>query len=141
MPPRKEDLSEAALRRKVHDHGIRFKGPVPPEEWPNEHKHHFDVAHTIQFLRYDAYKTSFKRKTDYQKRVRSLRRQVQELLDDVNANEPSWRQLERDIFKRLDQSIFCGKCKKDLTKVDYEANCTYHEDQAKLNAKRSSRRE
>ena len=106
MPPKKDPFSGLDLRRTAQEHGIRFKGPVAPSEWPQEHKHNFDNVRAIQFLRYEDYmenkNVSKIRKPVYQKRVRDIRDKVHNLLADANPNEPSWRDLELHILERFD---------------------------------------
>ena len=106
MPPKKDQFSKKDLRRIASDHGIRFKGPVPPSEWPQEHKHNFDVVRAIQFLSYEDYMedghVGKTRRTIYQRRVRKIRKKVHILLGDDSPNEPSWRDLEIPIFERFD---------------------------------------
>lgn len=121
MPPKKDPFSGLHLRRTAQEHGIRFKGPVAPSEWPQEHKHNFDIVRAIQFLRYEEYMENVNvskiRKSVYQKRVRDIRDKVHSLLADANPNEPSWRDLEVQIFERFDEptiwyvylSLKCGK--------------------------------
>jgi hypothetical protein len=107
MPPKKDQLSPVDLRQKAYDHGIRFHGPVPPSEWPDEHKHNFNVIRALQFLRYEEYRENQRipssRKVDYQRRVRDLRVKVRDLLNDVNPSESSWRELESPIFGKFDK--------------------------------------
>jgi hypothetical protein len=109
MPPIKDKLSQADLRRKVSDYGIRFEGPVPPTQWPDEHKYNFGVIRTLQFLQYEDYKQddqiSSHRRREYQKRVRNIRIKVGHLLDDLNPNEDSWRALEDPIFEKFDRPV------------------------------------
>jgi|SRR5690242_14059962 len=109
MPPKKNPFSTLDLRRTVQDHGIRFRGPVAPSVWPQKHKSNFDIVRTIQFLRYDNYmeddNVSKTRRSDYQKRVREIRRTVHRLLGDANPNEISWRKLEISIFERFDSPV------------------------------------
>lgn len=109
MPPKKDPFSTLDLRRIVQNHSIRFRGPVTPSVWPQEHKSNFDVVRTIQFLRYDKYMEGEKEpetlRSDYRKRVRTICRTVHKLLGDANANELSWRKLEVSIFERFDSPV------------------------------------
>lgn len=114
MPPRKEKLSKPQLRDIRREHGIRMKGPLPPGEWPREHKHHFQAVRTIGDLHYDTYENdtaipSEQRKI-YRARVNQLRVRAYDLLDDAGANEPEWRGLEDTIFQIFDQQtvIWCA---------------------------------
>lgn len=109
MPPRKEKLSKEEFRQLIHDKGIRFEGPVPPKEWPNQHKHLFQAIRKIDAIRYDDYKVDSRipkeRRKDFQKRIRYLREKAYFFLDDVKANEATWRELELSILKRFDERI------------------------------------
>jgi hypothetical protein len=161
MPPKKDQLSPVDLRQKAHDHGIRFHGPVPPSAWPDEYRHNFEVIRALQFLRYEEYthieRIPTRRKADYQKRVKDLRMKVRYLLEDVDPNESSWRELERPIFDRFDGSVIwyvtvqpytrtadltrtSEKCNNELSKSDFEAIPFNKERQSKLDAKRNMRK-
>jgi hypothetical protein len=109
MPPKKDQLSPVDLRQKAHDHGIRFHGPVPPSAWPDEYRHNFEVIRALQFLRYEEYmnieRIPTSRKADYKKRVKDLRMKVGYLLQDINPNESSWRDLEGPIFGKFDRPV------------------------------------
>ena len=161
MPPKKDQLSPVDLREKAHSHGIRLPGPAPPSAWPDEHKHNFEVIRALQFLRYEEYKDTERiptsRKAAYQKRVKALRQKVRYLLQDVNPNESSWRELERPIFAIFDSPViwYVGdlidfymagltwtseKCNNELMKSDYEAVSSNKELQCNLDTKRNMRR-
>jgi hypothetical protein len=107
MPPRREKLSKVEFRQLIRKKRIRFEGPVPPRQWPNEHKHHFEVVRTISDVRYDIYNTSQNipetHRHDFRERVHYMRKRAYELLDDITTNEPTWRELETLVFKRFDE--------------------------------------
>jgi hypothetical protein len=109
MPPTKDRFSQADLRRKVSDYRIRFEGPVPPTQWPEEHKYNFRVIRALQFLQYEEYKEDHQihpdRRREYRKRVGNIRTKVGRLLDDLNPNEDSWRALEGPIFEKFDRPV------------------------------------
>jgi hypothetical protein len=111
MPPRKEKLTPAQLHELVRDYGIRMEGPVPPRHWPEQYKHHFQAVRTIEDLRYETYMYTndspipSKQRNEYKSRVRELRNRVYKLLDDVRANEPTWRDLEQPIFQIFERDI------------------------------------
>lgn len=144
MPPRKEKLPKLEFRQLIRNYGIRFEGPVPPREWPDQHKHHFQVIREISTIRYDDYKVNERipkeRRKDFQKRVNYLREKAYNLLDDVKANEATWRELELSILKRFDERVICGKCSHELWKSDFEADVLHVEHQAELKAKRLRRK-
>jgi hypothetical protein len=109
MPPRKETLSPAELRKLRNKHGIRMRGPVPPKEWPPNHKHHFQAVRTIGDLHYETYRDdvaiSSKQREIYKLRARKLRNRAHDLLDDVKTNESTWRILETPIFEVFDEDV------------------------------------
>jgi hypothetical protein len=109
MPPKKEKLSREEFRQLSRDYGIRFKGPVATEQWPDRHKHHFQAIRRIDAIRYDDYKANPRipkeRREDFRKRVSHLRERAYNLLDDVKTNEATWRELEPSILKRFDERV------------------------------------
>jgi hypothetical protein len=109
MPPRREKLSDVEYHQLRRNKGIRFEGPVPRWQWPNEHKHHFEVVRTIADVRYDTYTVNQNvpdaRRHDFKERVKYLRERAYQLLDDVKTNEATWRELEIPVFKRFDDHI------------------------------------
>ncbi|KAF2624067.1 hypothetical protein BU25DRAFT_166430 [Macroventuria anomochaeta] len=144
MSPRKESLSKAGLRQITSAHGIRFEGPTPPGDWPDECKNHFQVIRSLQFLPYEKYRDNEQvpcsRREKFQKRVRNLRDSVRDLLNDENPCEDSWRKLEGLVFERFERPVICGKCGNELSKSDYEAKCLNRENQIELDAKRNARK-
>lgn len=161
MPPKKDHLSPADLRQKVHDHGIRFEGPTPPTKWPEEYKAYFKVIRVLHFLQYEEYKENTSipssRRSHYQKRVRNLRTKVRDLLNDLNPNECSWRVLEGPIFEKFDNPVTwyvlvgrnlqiviltwkSEKCNNELSELDYEASCFNPRNQNDLEVKRARRK-
>jgi len=109
MPPKKDKLSKVEFRSLVRQHGIRFKGPVPPRDWPPEYQPHFQIIRSIDTIRYDDYRTNKliprQRKEEFRNRVRILRAKTYDFLDDAAVNESTWRELEQLIFKRFDDRV------------------------------------
>ncbi|KAF2181384.1 hypothetical protein K469DRAFT_692222 [Zopfia rhizophila CBS 207.26] len=109
MPPRKEKLPKEDFRQLIRNYGIRFEGPVPPKVWPSQHKHHFQAIRKIDTIQYDDYKVNQlipkERREDFRNRVNYLREKAYNLLDDVKANEATWRELELSILKRFDERV------------------------------------
>jgi hypothetical protein len=116
MAPRKETLSDAQLRDIRKEHGIRMRGPVPPKHWPREHKHHFQAVRTIGDLHYETYRDdaaiSSKQRKIYRQRAKRLWIKAYDLLEDVAANESTWRVLEAEIFEVFDRDLIW--CASDL---------------------------
>ncbi|KAF3049354.1 hypothetical protein E8E11_004819 [Didymella keratinophila] len=109
MQSKKDQLSETKMRRISHSHGIRFEGPVPPSKWPDRYKHTFQVIRAIQFLQYETYKKDARvdsgRRSEYRKKVQSIRTKVRSLLIDLNPNERAWRDLETPLFNMFDSPV------------------------------------
>jgi hypothetical protein len=110
MPPKKQKLSKAEYRDKAREHGIRLEGPVPPAQWPEGLKHHFQAVQAIETLRYETYRNDQRIEEQQRKRnikrAQLLRSRVCELLDDVKINEATWRRkLEALIFDRFEQNV------------------------------------
>lgn len=104
MPPKKKQ-TPTELRELIHNHGIRFKGPVPPRMWPIEFSHHFQAIRDIEKMRYDDYKRdpliSKEKRKYFKERVHHITMLSYNLLDDVAPNEATWRVLEDPIFERF----------------------------------------
>ncbi|KAH6865283.1 hypothetical protein BKA58DRAFT_463010 [Alternaria rosae] len=131
MPPKKDQLSPLDLRQKADDHGIRFHGPVPPTSWKKGYRHNFKVIRALQFLRYEEYLQNERiptdRKENYKKGVKELRTQVQDLLDEANANEASWRDLESPIFDRFRTPVICQIMRRFLSTKSVGASLMLNE--------------
>lgn len=109
MARRKQQLSAEEFRLLIREHGIRFRGPAPPKEWPEPYQHHFHAIRDIGTVRYDDYKadrTVGKKRLKYLKnRVASIRETAYNFLDDLNMNEPTWRDLEPLILERFKNRV------------------------------------
>jgi hypothetical protein len=110
MPPRKQKLLKAEYRKNARKHGIRLEGPVPPAQWPEGLKHHFQAVQAIETLRYETYRNDQRIEEQQRKRnikrAQLLRSRVCDLLNDVKINEATWRRkLEALIFDRFEQNV------------------------------------
>jgi hypothetical protein len=109
MPPKKEKLSKVQLRELRLKKGIRLEGPIPSRLWPDEHKHHFQAIRSIEEIRYEKYQVTRDipkdRRHDFKERVKYLRERAYSLLEDINTNESTWRELETFVFKRFDEYV------------------------------------
>lgn len=99
MPPRKP--TKAAMKKQLCDtHGIKFRGPAPPEAWPAGYTHLFQVIRKIAFTSYDAY---LKSEVDDEVRVRRIN-QVREIKTRMfsirwdGVNEDTWRLIEHYLL-------------------------------------------
>lgn len=109
MPSKKDKSSNLDLRHLIWKHGIRFKGPVSPKAWPEEHKTQFRTIRNINFIQYEGYitdKTLPKGQREaLRKKVRCLTRKANELLGDGGTTESTWRELEQTILARFDDNV------------------------------------
>lgn len=109
MSPRKQHLSKEKLQSLTRQHGIRFEGPRPPKDWPDQYKHLFLAVRNIGAILYDDYKTNRRTSKDsisyFKGRVSKLRQRSYHLLDDVKTNEATWREFEQPILERFDNRV------------------------------------
>lgn len=109
MAARKQSQNKDQLRELIHDHNIRFRGPVPQNEWPEDHKHHFEAIYSISFTRYTEYmkipRIATSKKQWFQNCVHHLRQRCFDLLDDGSTNESTWRELEPFILARFNTPV------------------------------------
>jgi hypothetical protein len=170
MPPEQNSSNSISVLSKKRDlikqHGIKFKGPVPPSMWPKEHKHHFQVIRDISLQGFDSY--IGERGTDLGKslshgdwnRIKSLCKKAAGLRGDVRISENDWRRTtEVPILARFSEDVVwfvlllplytpktnlnllsSPRCKSELWKSEYEAQPYKPEDKTKLRDKRKSRR-
>ncbi|PVI00855.1 hypothetical protein DM02DRAFT_728324 [Periconia macrospinosa] len=130
--------------RLVCEKKIDFEGPAPPKDWPNQYQHLFQSIREIDRIRYDDYKVDKRvekrRLKKLKERVATLRERAYKALDDVNTNETKWRELETIVFQIFHERFICGRCRNQLWRVDYEANCFHKDNQDSLEQNRASRK-
>lgn len=109
MPPKREKPSKQKLHELLREHRVRLEGPAPPKDWPGNYRHHFQAIRDIESTRYDDYKLDRSiprsRGKDYRGRAYFLRTRAYDLLDNIQTNESTWRDLEVQILHRFDQRV------------------------------------
>ncbi|KAH7385875.1 hypothetical protein BKA66DRAFT_548583 [Pyrenochaeta sp. MPI-SDFR-AT-0127] len=144
MPPRKDKLSKVEFRELIRNHGIRFEGPLPPKNWPDEYQNHFHAIRYIGHIQYEDYMVDHRvpkgQRRIFKERINYLRKRSYELLDDAKANEATWRELEQPILKRFKGCGICRNCHNELWQPRLKATFLHPESQAKLDVKHNLRR-
>ena len=110
MGSRNENDAKERLRNRIAECNIRFAGPVPPRNWPEQYRHHFDIIQKIWATRYEEY--TQRRDKDPQtineqiSRVRDLRKKAFSSRKNLSINEATWRELvENLVFSRYGEEV------------------------------------
>lgn len=106
MAPKKTKTWKDNYQDLMDDYGILFEGPKQPPDWPEEHKHLFEVVRDIWAIRYAKYKKSNKLT---KQAVRERRRTAAEISEKAHRlrygriNEDTWRGLEAEVMRMFER--------------------------------------
>ena len=106
----KEPWTAELAKMLMDKYEIRFLGPLPSEDWPNEHKHLFCTVREIGFARYDDHQKDASISAmilqSTAKRIDVLNDIARDLRSETRTSEATWRDVEA-IFK----DIFCSSAR------------------------------
>lgn len=109
MRPRKVRPVKNKYAEICREKGIRLRGSVRRDNWPREHRHHFQAIYSIGSTQFEQYignqEIPQERRTTVENDVVSLTQKVNDLLNDIQTNEATWRRLERDILHKFDDFV------------------------------------
>jgi hypothetical protein len=104
MPAKKTKVWEDNYQAFLDDYHIVFKGPEQPSNWPEEHKHLFEVVRNIWATRYAKYKKSEKLDVWAVKKRRDKAAEIAAKTHQTRIatiNEDTWRGLAEAEVKRM----------------------------------------